>query len=171
MVHTWVNLCTKTCALYLHLPFNHMHTCSNAPYWVFLAVKAALWVRWHNIQVAALKHDSQGSTTENKSLVKTKPISCFGRVFLNIHELLQQVKALIQRSLQSFQILREKLYKAVSMDILKPGFGGLFCSCWNVWILQLKFSLQLNFVQFLAVLQFMVGSHKQNQQDYKWSKH
>lgn len=124
MVHTWVNLCTKTCALYLHLPFSHMHACSNAPYWVFLAVKAALWVRWHNIQVAALKHDSQGSTTENKSLVKTKPISCFGRVFLNIHELLQQVKALIQRSLQSFQILREKLYKAVSMDILKPGFGG-----------------------------------------------
>lgn len=86
-------------------------------------MKAALWVRWHNVQVAALKHDSQGSTTENKLLVETKPTSCFGRVFLNIHDLLQQVKALIQRSLQSFQILREKLYKAVSMDILKPGFA------------------------------------------------
>lgn len=46
----------------------HAHSLCQLLDWVLLAVKAALWVCWHNIQVAALKHDSRDPTMVNKSL-------------------------------------------------------------------------------------------------------
>lgn len=64
--------------VFTHTVDLHAHSLWLLLEWVLLAVKAALWVCWHNIQVAALEHDSWGSTTVNKSLGLTKATSCFG---------------------------------------------------------------------------------------------
>lgn len=64
--------------VFTHTVRSHARSLWQLLEWVFLAVKAALWVCWHNIQVAALKHESWGATTVNKLLGLTKATSCFG---------------------------------------------------------------------------------------------
>lgn len=129
--HEWISAQGR--AMYLHLPFIHIHTCPNAPYWVFLAVKAALWVCWHNIQVAALKHDSQGSATENKSLIQTKPTSCFGHFSLSMHDLPQQVKAIFHSHFKWWGKSFIKLFKNCQNGYFEAWILHLFDSYWDLW--------------------------------------